>query len=384
MTSAPVNPNAQLTRPVPGNRVFNTFSDQQALEAMIRDIGQAQRSVQFESFLFNSAHGQKMADALSAAARKGRHVQVMLHPAELEGRAAPLVAQMRQAGAEVRPYNTRLLRHNAYSVEHAKVAVIDDTRAWVGGANFDAEVNRDMMTRIDGPAVLRIQSTFNRGWINAGGQALPIRQTPKVQGDVWVGVSQTAPGEASTRQQVLDELNALGKGDKADAWMMDIGDPQVLDAMLAAHARGAQFRVLYDTEVPFVNGKPIDRLKAPLLRGTPDLPAVRSLLKAGIPVRAYAPPKGITKLHAKVWVFTKYAGTPQQTRRVLGGSVNAIKSAYEFNHEVGFLMYGPHVGNDVEEAIEEDWTQHSVPAQAHGFFAALKAQFVKVLTHHLI
>lgn len=375
--------NTQPTKPVGGNRVSNTFTDEEALKGVLADIAKAKRKIQFENFLFNGAHGEAIADALISKHEQGVSVQVLLDGKAQKLDREVLAKKLRAEGIEVNYFNPRSMS-GPYAVQHSKLVVIDDQLAWVGGVNFDNEINRDMMTRIQGPAVRDLQKTFDEGWKHAGGTVLPPKAKPAPAGDVWVGVSQTGPGERSTRTQVLNELKTIGKGDAVDLWMMDLGDPLVMDALEAAHDRGARIRVLLDLKVPFTSGKPTDVIAKAVAGGIPDLPAIRRLQDLGVDVRAYVPPEGITKLHSKVWLFTHDVGKPEESRRVIGGTVNAIKGAYEYNHEVGILFYGDGVGEDVQEAFEEDFEHHSEPIPKLARWERWKSNLVELLTSTLI
>ncbi len=372
-----------LTRPVGGNRVSSVFTDEAALKGILGDLGKAERKIQFESFLFSGDHGQAIADALIARHDEGVQVQVLLDgKAQMLDRER-LVTKLRAAGVDVRYFDPRSMP-GPYAVDHSKLLVIDDQLVWVGGVNFDAEINRDMMTRIEGPAVRRLQGTFEEGWTNAGGKLLPAAGAIQSKGDVWVGVSQTGPRERSTRDQVLSELARVNRGDAVDIWMMDLADAEVLDALEAAQSRGVKIRALIDLKVPFASGRSADTLAKAIAGGIPDLPGIRRLQDRGIEVRAYVPPAGIAKLHAKVWLFTKDAGQPHESRRVIGGTVNAIKGAYEFNHEVGVLFFGKGVGADVQAAFREDFTRHSEPIKPLRAWERLKSNVIELLTNTLI
>lgn len=375
--------NQQPMSPVGGNRVSNVFTDEAALKGVLGDLAKADRKIQFENFLFNGEHGEAIADALIAKHRQGVAVQVLLDGKAQKLDKERLVKKLRAEGVEVKYFDPKSMS-GPYAVNHSKLVVVDDKLAWVGGVNFDREINRDMMTRIEGPAVRNLQKTFDEGWGNAGGKVIPFKGSLAPKGDVWVGVSQTGPKEQSTRTQVLDELKAIGKGDAVDVWMMDLADPQVLDALLDAHDRGARIRALIDLKVPFTSGKKSDAVIKAIAGGVPDLPGIRRLQDHGIEVRAYVPPEGITKLHTKVWLFTQDAGKPQESHRVIGGTVNALKGAYEFNHEVGVLFYGKGVGNDVKEAFEEDFTRNSEVIPALGKWDRLKSNVVEFFTRTLI
>ena len=380
--------NYQPTKPVGGNRVSNTFTDEDALKGVLADIGKAKSKIQFENFLFNGAHGEAVANALIAKHKQGVKVEVLLDGTMQKKDGEVLAKKLRAEGVEVNYFSPKSMNapsiDTPYAVEHSKLVVVDDKLAWVGGVNFDDEINRDMMSRIEGPAVRDLQKTFEEGWEYSGGKVSAPKTKPAPVGDVWVGVSQTGPKEQSTRTQVLDELKSVGKGDTVDIWMMDLGDPQVLDALEDAHDRGAAIKVLLDLKVPFTSGKPTDAIAKAIAGGVPDLPAIRRLQELGIEVKAYVPPEGITKLHSKVWVFTHDAGKPEEARRVIGGTVNAIKGAYEFNHEVGVLFYGKGVGDDVKAAFEEDFTKNAAPIPELGKWDRFKSNIVEFFNQSFI
>ena len=110
----------------------------------------------------------------------------------------------------------------------------------------------------------------------------------------------------------------------------------------------------------------------------------RRLQALDIEVKAYVPSEGITKLHSKVWIFTHDVGKPDESRRVIGGTVNAIKGAYEYNHEVGVLFYGEGVGEDVQAAFDEDFTRNAADIPKLGKWDRFKSGIVELLNMSII
>lgn len=376
-------PQTRLSRPVGGNKVSNTFTDREALTKLIADIDGARRKIQFETFLFNGEDGNKVADALIRARKRKVAVQVLLDGMGQRQDHYNLTHKLEAGGVDVRTYS-RSLFNVFYAVDHSKLCVIDDSIAWTGGVNFDTEINRDMMTRVEGPAVPRFQRTFHQGWLRSGGTILPVKGDVAPKGDVTIQVSQTSFAEHTTRTQVVSELSHMKKGDRVDLWMMDFGDHQVLQSVLDAADRGVQIRALIDPEVPFKQGNFLDKITGALFGGLPDLWSIKQMLGKGIEVHSYQAPPSLNKLHAKVWLLTKNAGKATQTRRVIGGSVNALKSAYDYNHELGFAMWGKDVGNDVASQFEHDFSQDSTQVAKLSFFQNLKAEFIRLVTRSLV
>ncbi|HEY9854851.1 MAG TPA: phosphatidylserine/phosphatidylglycerophosphate/cardiolipin synthase family protein [Stenomitos sp.] len=365
-----------------GNAVRNTFNDADSLKGLLADIQGAKRKIQFETFLLNSEDGETVVDAMIKKHREGVDVQVLMDRGASRLDKDRLYNKLKNAGVDVRFLPK--IEGTPYSVDHSKLTVIDDKLAWVGGANFDKEHNRDMMSRIEGPVVGDFQATFDEGWKRAGGKQLPETRDTSPKGDVWVGVSQNSASTNNVRNQVLAELMLMGKGDAVDVWMMDLADPSVVDELLKAKERGAEVRVLLDQSVPFTNGGFADPAIKAVAGGVPDLGSIPRLQDAGIEVRRYVKPEGVTKLHSKVWIFTEGKGKPDEAMRVIGGSVNAIKGAYDFNHELGFLMYGQGVGTDVKAAFEEDLAKHSEVVPPLSKWDRMKSKAVEFFTARLI
>lgn len=377
---------ARMAGEVGGNAIRNTFTDSEALDGLLADFDRATRKIQFETFLFSGDHGEAIADKLIEKRRDGLQVQVLLDGKGATFDGHKLANKLKAAGVDVLYYDTSVLNKSLIAVDHAKLAVIDDGVAWIGGANFDKEISRDMMTRIAGPGAAAVQRVFNQGWRDSGGRAMPSLCPIAPQGDVTVAVSQTGPREASARGMILRELRDLGRGDELKLWMMDLGDHQLLEELLAAHRRGAKITALLDPEVPFQTGGFSDRIKRAIIAGAPDLYAISRMQDQGIDVRYYKKPPDVTKLHGKVWLFVKGAGTPGESMRVIGGSVNGILGALDINREAAVLLHGKQVGRDVRSAIDDDLARNSVaiPPVGRTFGEKVRIWLVRLATKYLV
>lgn len=355
---------------VGGNKVEVFGTDEESLQGLLKDIEGAKKKIQFESFLFSGAHGGAIADALIKKHKEGVKVEVLLDEKGQKLDDEKLANKLREAGVEVRYYDTSKLKMKLIAVDHTKVAVIDGQTAWEGGVNFDGEINRDLMSRIQGPATQKVQKIFVDSWnlSSKSGAKETLDPTPAPQGDVFIRVTETSPGVKSTLKATLEKLKALKEGDSLDLWMMDLGQHDILEEILAAKERGAEIRALIDYNAPFADKLgSFKKAGEAIVGGAPDLYAVRELEKAGISVRYYTPPEGITKLHAKVALFTyrdevkKPDGTTETVERkeVMTGSTNWIKGAFEFNHEMAAFMQGGDVADKIKAFFEKDWTNHS-------------------------
>ncbi|HSV34822.1 MAG TPA: phospholipase D-like domain-containing protein [Ramlibacter sp.] len=151
-------------------------------DLLIERIEAAQRSVHFETFLWKQgALGQRVADALSARARAGKQVRVMLDATGSRKAGRQAVQQMRDAGCRVVFFHKRSLRNLGVlnDRDHRKMVIIDGCEAFVGGHCIvdewlgNAEDGRhyaDVSVRLHGPIVHSIQGAFSENWAGETGE----------------------------------------------------------------------------------------------------------------------------------------------------------------------------------------------------------------------
>ncbi len=158
-----------------GNHVRLLHSGEAFFSALLQAIATAQAEIRLETYIFaTDATGQKIADALSAAAQRGINVHVMV-----DGFGSPdfmpgLGEQMRRAGVEVMIYRPELARFRMRKQRlrrlHRKLACIDAGVGFIGGINIiddldDAGRPRlDYTVRVEGPVVAPIHHTMTRLW----------------------------------------------------------------------------------------------------------------------------------------------------------------------------------------------------------------------------
>jgi cardiolipin synthase len=162
---------------LPGNRLQLLASGTDYFPALIAAIDAAQHEVHLETYIFaNDVTGRAVASALSAAARRGVNVRVLVDGFGARDFATGLGVMLTTSGVEVlvyRPEATRLrLRRHRLRRMHRKLAVIDGCTAFVGGINilddFDdgaATAPRfDYAIRIEGALVARIHAAVRHVW----------------------------------------------------------------------------------------------------------------------------------------------------------------------------------------------------------------------------
>src|SRR5512132_1575033 len=105
-------------------------------ELLSQRIRAAQKSVHFETFLWKEGVlGQRLAGALSEAARAGKQVRVLLDAEGSKEVGEAAVRQMQEAGCRVVFFHEKTLLNIGVlnDRDHRKLAVIDGLEAFVGG-----------------------------------------------------------------------------------------------------------------------------------------------------------------------------------------------------------------------------------------------------------
>jgi len=165
-----------LCTAVSGNSV-ELLENGRYFDVLLERIRAAQRSVHFETFLWNdSAIGRTLAAALAERARAGRFVRVLLDANGAKDIGGKTVRQMREAGCKVEFFHDGTLRNIGLlnDRDHRKLVVIDGREAFVGGHCVvdtwlgnaqDHQFNADLSVRVRGPIVNTLQGVFSENWV---------------------------------------------------------------------------------------------------------------------------------------------------------------------------------------------------------------------------
>ena len=123
-----------------------------------------------------------VADLLAAKVASGVAVRVVYDPVgSLRMLSRQYVRAMRNAGIEMFPYSPLYALHTISYRNHRKIAVIDGRVGYSGGLNMtETHLSgpagfsgwRDTHARVEGEAVLRLQSVFLTMWYNTTGENL--------------------------------------------------------------------------------------------------------------------------------------------------------------------------------------------------------------------
>jgi cardiolipin synthase len=244
---------------VAGNRV-EVHQNGAFFDALIERIGGAQRSVHFETFLWeDGALGRRLADAFIDRARAKVPVRVLLDAIGSKKVGKEVVQRMCEAGCRVHFFHKRTL-HNIGVLtdrDHRKLAVIDGREAFVGGHCIvddwlgDAEDGKhyaDVSIELHGPIVHSVQGAFSENWAGETGELFTgddVFPPLEPAGDVLMHCVFAKPERSAPAVKILHHtVICLAR---KRIWIQNpyfIPEPEAIDAFGAAVERGVDVRVL--------------------------------------------------------------------------------------------------------------------------------------------
>ncbi|HEY6455957.1 MAG TPA: phospholipase D-like domain-containing protein [Steroidobacteraceae bacterium] len=326
----------------------------------LRAIGDAQRQICFENFIFYEDEvGAEFAAALIERARAGVEVRLNYDWLGCLGKASkhfwrPLL----DAGVRVRCFNPPRTAHPVRWLQrdHRKLLAVDAQvgfitglcvgKHWRGDAARGIAPWRDTGVEIRGPALSEIASAFAEVWdaseplLGSSGTPAPDAfapfapppRPPVAAGNVSLRVVATAPGTLAVLR--LDQLIAAAA--RRTLWLTDAyfaGIPPYIQALRAAALDGVDVRLL----VPGASDISILR---PLSQA-----GYRPLLEGGVRVFEW---KG-SMLHAKTAVA--------DGRWARVGSSNLNIASWVGNYELDALVEDEGFATQMEQMFESDLAQ---------------------------
>jgi cardiolipin synthase len=316
-------------------------------DVLLEAIGGAEHSVHFETFLWKEGTlGQRVADALTAQARAGRQVRVMLDATGSSGAGKEAVQQMRDAGCKVKFFHKRKLLNVGVlnDRDHRKIVIVDGRVAFVGGHCIvdewlgnaeDGKHYADVSVRLRGPIVHSVQSAFSENWGGETGELFVGNEVfPKLEpaGDTVIHAVFLKPqGSAPTVKILHHTVICLAR---KRIWIQNpyfIPEPEAIDAFGAAVKRGVDVRVM----MPSTSGSDNPMVQHAGHRN------FEKMLKCG--VRLFEYPH--TLLHQKVM-------TVDGVWSALGSS-NFDDRSFETNDEITLAIYDEAVAGQLDAIFEK-------------------------------
>jgi cardiolipin synthase len=333
---------------VPGNTAKLLKNGDQIFPAMTRDIREARRTVNLESYIFQPDEaGRQFADAMIEAARRGVEVRLLVDAWGSKLKA--LQQELEAAGVQVHRYRpTRLFSiHKVGKRTHRKILVVDGRVAytgglgiekrWLGNARNSGEW-RDTQVRVEGPVVAQMQAIFSEDWTYTTGEILAgDKFYPEIHsaGPMMTQAIKASRGDASSLAKMLYFVAIQSASTSihiANAYFLP--DKQVRNALVEAVKRGVDVQIM-------VPGRHID------------LPMVRSaswrhygeLLKGGAKIYEYR----TTMMHNKLMVIDGLYSTI--------GSINFDARSMSKNAEESLAFYDREFAQRMDALFQEDKTR---------------------------
>ena len=318
-----------------GNRLELLENGDAIFPAMLAAISSAQKTVNFEAYIFWSGEvGTRFRDALAERAAHGVAVRVLLDALGSPGQRlmASDVDILRRAGCHVeffhstKPWMLWVVNHR----NHRRVLVVDGTVGFTGGVGFadlwrgDADSRghwRDTQVRVEGPAVRGLQRAFQENWSEVTGEPLVGAEffpaLPQV-GATSVAVVPSSPLAAMSGAERVYAISLAAAG--KEIWIANsyfLPDETTTRLLIAAVKRGVDVRVM----IPSDEQSDVPATKA----------AGRSsfgpLLEEGVKFFEYQP----TMFHLKTIVVDGIFSTV--------GSANFDERSFHLNDEVNLFVY---------------------------------------------
>ncbi|MFC4728646.1 phospholipase D-like domain-containing protein [Coralloluteibacterium thermophilus] len=409
-------------------------SEQVIFDEILALIGQAQRLVVLDMFLFNAfgsapdedgrALSSELSEALAARLAEVPTLKAVLITDPVNtvygGVAAPHLAALEAAGATVivtdldrlrapnplwsgpwraccawlgndphggwlpSPFGPERVTLRSYghllnfNANHRKTLVVDAGDDWVGlvaSANpHDASrAHGNVALRFSGPAVLDLLDTEHAVAAMSGTELrLPDPLPVDAPIEDVLGARVQVLTEGRIRDALLSMLAAAGAGDRIDVAAFYLSHRGVIAALRDAHARGAAVRVLLDP-----NRDAFGRTK----NGVPNRQVARELHAAGVPVR-WCDTHG-EQCHAKLVLLRRADGDAE----LVAGSANFTRrNLDDLNLETSLRVLATEDDPAVADAaawFEEQWSntperRYSLPYPAYADDARLRVLLYRI------
>ena len=345
-------------------------------KSILAGIDKATNYVLVESYIFrDDAIGRELKGKLMAKARAGVRVYVLFDEMGSPAFRGKLLEELRAAGIEARPFNTRQGAANRFQVNfrnHRKIVVVDGQEGWVGGLNVGDEYLgrdpkfgawRDTHVKVTGPVVQGAQVAFTEDWHWASGERLQLTWDPQPARSGASRMAMAMPtGPADPLEScTLFFLNAINIATNR-LWIATpyfVPDEQFVSALQLAALRGVDVRII-------VPGTTDDKMAQ--YTGWSFLP---DLEKVGIKMYRYK--KGF--MHQKVVFMDDLYATI--------GTANFDNRSFRLNFEITMGFVDREFAGRVRQMLEADFANaeevHSKEFQTQGFWTLFMMRCARVM-----
>jgi cardiolipin synthase len=296
---------------VEGNAVEILNNGDRFYPSMLDAIEQADVSITIEAYIYWAGDiGLRFAEALARRARKGISVKILLDAVGSATIGDEILEILERGQCQlawhnpVRPYSIGRFNHRT----HRKSLIVDGRIGFTGGAGIadhwlgnaqDDQHWRDVQIRLQGPAVVPLQTGFAHNWQKATGELItgvefyPDFDTPNGRLAVQTIMSSPETGASTVRMFYYLSIASATRTIKiANPYF--VPDQGAIDLLIAARKRGVDVRIMV---AGIHNDNWLARQNSIRLYGP--------LLKAGAQILEY----NHTMLHQKTMVVDGLWGT---------------------------------------------------------------------------
>jgi cardiolipin synthase len=316
--------------------------------AMLEAIASAKRSVTIEAYIYWAGTiGRRFAEALAERASHGICVKILLDAVGSSTIGDEILEILEKGGCQLawynpaRPYSIGRFNHRT----HRKSLITDGRVAFTGGAGIadhwlgraqDDRHWRDIQIRLEGPAVVPLQTGFAQNWLQATGELItgfefyPLLDTPPGSLAVQTILSSPETGASTARTfYYLSIAAARRKVYIANPYF--VPDQGAIDLLMAAKQRGVDVRIMV---AGIHNDNWLARMNSVRLYGP--------LLRAGIEIYEY----NHTMLHQKTMVVDGVWATV--------GTTNFDSRSFAHNEENNVCVCDSRLAKELEAIFVHD------------------------------
>lgn len=330
-----------------GNKASELINGDNIFPAMLQAIGDAQKTILFEIFIYwSGAIGKEFADALAERARAGVKVHVLLDWVGSARMKSTLIDVMTEAGVEVERFHAlrwyNLSRMNNRT--HRKLMIVDGAVGFTGGVGIapqwtghaqDPDHWRDTHYRVQGPVVAQMQSVMLDNWAKSTGKVLhgnhyfpPLEPVGEQSAQMFAS-SPNGGSESMQMMYLIAITSAVRSIDICSAYFVPDGITR--RALVRAVERGVQVRIVLPGK--YTDEETVRRASRGLWG---------PLLEAGVQIYEYQP----TMFHCKLMIVDGLMTSV--------GSTNFDMRSFRLNDEANLNIYDSAFAGRQTQVFEED------------------------------
>ncbi len=311
----------------------------------------AKHHIHIEYYIYaNDTIGNELAHVLIEKAKEGVEVRFIYDDFGSRGIRKNIARQLREAGVEAYPFykiNLIMFANRLNYRNHRKIIVIDGTVGYVGGINVsDNYINededklywRDTHLKIEGTAVVNLQTTFLTDWNFCANQKIPysnnyfpMENENRIFGNHLVQIVTSGPDSKYPKIKfTLIQAILNAKHEICITSPYFIPDKSFLDAINIAALSGIDVKMLLPTK------------SDSFIVNTTTQSYFEELINAGVKIYTYN--KGF--VHAKTMICDQ--------KIAIIGTANLDNRSFDLNFEINAILYDEEIASELKEIYDKD------------------------------